>query len=161
VAILIVWIISISLAAVQLYVGRIEEVKGEEASATLTTTTTNMSTIRDHHLYDGSVSVSNLVTPTTAAEHGLESSPEEKIYTCNEAWGSEYIRQKYTLFIIFAVYIIPVFILGYTYTCIICIIKQTTHPGNANASRDMMYNKSKNKVVKMLIILVCVFTICW
>lgn len=50
---------------------------------------------------------------------------------------------------------------GYTYTCIGCIIKQSKHPGNSDTARDMNYNKSKNKVVKMLIVLVCAFTLCW
>ena len=51
--------------------------------------------------------------------------------------------------------------LGYTSTCIACIVKQATQPGNANANRDLNFTKSKKKVIKMLIVLVCVFTLCW
>jgi hypothetical protein len=49
----------------------------------------------------------------------------------------------------------------YTYTCIACILKQATQPGNADASRDMNFTKSKKKVIKMLITLCTVFTLCW
>ncbi|CAF0851698.1 unnamed protein product [Brachionus calyciflorus] len=126
-SILIVWIISVSLASVQLFVARIQE----------------------------DISYSNSTTSTNDTLNYV------KRYTCNEVWDSIEKQQTYTLFNFFAVYLIPVFILGYTYSCIACIIKQTTHPGNADVHRDMNYNKSKNKVVKMLILLVCVFTMCW
>lgn len=82
-------------------------------------------------------------------------------YTCNEIWGEEDFRRVYTLFNFFAIYLIPVGMLIYTYARIAFILKKSTPPGNSNASRDMNYNKSKNKVIKMLIILVCAFTLCW
>ena len=57
--------------------------------------------------------------------------------------------------------LLSLFLTGYTYTCIGCIIKQSKHPGNSEAARDNNYNKSKNKVVKTLTLLVCAFTLCW
>lgn len=156
IAILMVWIVSIMLASVQLYVARVRETDGPEEDGSFSSTS-NASSITT--TATATTSVYSLMAGASAVTKPKREI--EKIIQCNEEWGSLSKRQTYTLFNFFAVYLIPVFILGYTYTCIICIIKQTTHPGNADASRDMMYNKSKNKVVKMLIVLVCVFTICW
>lgn len=127
--ILIVWILSIALASVQLFVARVQE------------NTTQFVT------FDNDTNSSSIVT-----------SVSDK--TCNENW-SETDRKTYTIFNLFAVYLIPVAILGYTYTCIGYIVKHATHPGNSDTVRDLNYNKSKSKVVKMLIVLVCVFTLCW
>lgn len=150
ITILIVWIISISLASVQLFVARVEDsvIKSSVFDNITNMTTTKLNT--------------------------------QKV--CIEIWN-ESDRKTYTIFNLFAVYLIPVIILGkwtnifclmpvvilnrvwiktgYTYTCIGCIIKQSTHPGNSDATRDNNYNKSKSKVVKTLIILVCVFALCW
>jgi hypothetical protein len=126
---MIVWIISIALASIQLFVSRVETV-------TILVDRTNSSADNGKFYYQPLNDSSN------------RSKNYEKIitYQCNEIWNTE-IRQAYTLFNFFAVYLIPVFILAYTYTCIACIIKATTHPGNADVCRDMHYNKSKRKVV--------------
>ena len=149
-AILAVWIISISLASVQLFVARIQELPDEIEFANST-------------IFANQISIETANTENNSIRDVQPRAPplNPVKYACNERWNTIQRQQTYTLFNFFAVYLIPVFILGYTYSCIACIIKQTTHPGNADASRDQNYNKSKNKVVKMLILLVCVFTICW
>lgn len=78
-SILIVWIISISLASVQLFVARTQEFE--------------------------SYTPQNLTFSNQSADH-------LKQYTCNEVWDSIEKQQTYTLFNFFAVYLIPVFILG-------------------------------------------------
>nr|QVK46033.1 G protein-coupled receptor [Proales similis] len=138
VAILLVWLVSILLASVQLFVARLQPEK--------------------HPTYDRSYFGSGLNASLVFNQSIVK---EITTYTCNENWSSKSTRQTYTLFNFFAVYLIPVFILGYTYTRVAFIIKQTNYPGNADQSRDMNYNRSKSKVIKMLIVLVCAFTLCW
>ena len=145
--ILIVWIVSLSLASVMLFVGRVQKVKiGVEK--------TNKTNKRMFYIpkYDNESEIQELLNDTNLEIFDINQ--------CTENWNPE-ARKVYTLFSFFVAYLIPVFVLAYTYTCIACIIKSTTHPGNADASRDMQSNKSKRKVIKMLIVLVCTFTLCW
>lgn len=79
ISIIIVWLISISLASVQLFVARTQEF---ETYAPQNWTYSN------------------------------RSANNVKKYTCNEVWDSIEKQQTYTLFNFFAVYLIPVFILG-------------------------------------------------
>ena len=146
-----VWSVSISLSSVQLFVGRVQTVPLAIERSNSTNGT------RNGTMY---------FVPNNSNQNSMNHSifryyERVELYQCGEDWSSDTYRQAYTLFNFFAVYLIPVFILAYTYTCIACIIKSTTHPGNADASRDMQSNKSKRKVVKMLIVLVCAFTLCW
>jgi hypothetical protein len=87
-AILFVWIISIGLGSVQLFVAKMEE-------------------LPDYFTHSSSVpnneTVSNFTTVLMTTN---------KRYTCNEVWDSIEKQQTYTLFNFFAVYLIPVFILG-------------------------------------------------
>lgn len=78
-SILIVWIISISLASVQLFVARTQEFES--------------------------------YLPQNLTFLNKSTSPVKQ-YTCNEVWDSIAKQQTYTLFNFFAVYLIPVFILG-------------------------------------------------
>jgi hypothetical protein len=144
--ILTVWIVSISLSSVQLFVGRVQTVPLAVERSNSTNRTSNGT------MY---------FVPNNANHSIFRYYERVELYQCGEDWSSDKYRQAYTLFNFFAVYLIPLFILAYTYTRIACIIKTTTHPGNADVSRDMQSNKSKRKVIKMLIILVCAFTLCW
>ena len=81
-AILFVWILSITLGSVQLFVARMEELQNFSSS-----------TLNN----DSNLTISQRVV---------------KQYTCNEVWDSIEKQQTYTLFNFFAVYLIPVFILG-------------------------------------------------
>lgn len=143
----IVWAISISLASVQLFVARVQVLDDEEVDNT---------------------NNNNLTLPTVSPfqlkERLISSTPKskyQKTYTCNEVWESREKQQMYTLFNFITVYLIPVFVLAYTYTSLGCIIKRATQPGNANTNRDLNFTKSKKKVIKMLIVLVLLFLICW
>jgi hypothetical protein len=88
-AILFVWIISIGLGSVQLFVAKMEELPDYFSHS---------STIYNNE------SISNSSTVLMTAN---------KKYTCNEVWDSIEKQQTYTLFNFFAVYLIPVFILGF------------------------------------------------
>lgn len=86
IAILFVWIISIGLGSVQLFVAKMEELPDYyNNSPTNNESLSNFTTV--------------LITTN-------------KRYTCNEVWDSIEKQQTYTLFNFFAVYLIPVFILG-------------------------------------------------
>ena len=129
--ILIVWIISIALSSVQLFVGRVE--------------TVTFAVERTKGNSNGGIMY--YVPLNQSHNNNSIFKYYERVvqYQCNENWNTE-TRQAYTLFNFFAVYLIPVFMLAYTYTCIAYIIKSTTHPGNADVYRDMHSNKSKRKV---------------
>ncbi len=117
-----VWIISTALASVQLFVARLEPISRHE----------------DNLIYNRSECIANC----TISIH-----PRARVaYACNEIWNSNESRQNYTLFNFFAIYLIPLSVLAFTYTCIGFIINSTTRPGNADYNRDMHYNKSKKKV---------------
>lgn len=97
---MIVWVISVCLASVQLFVARMQLIEDEEETLTPNTNKTivdfeSFSYENSSHFY--SKQSQNM---------------QEKIYTCNEVWDTTLRQQIYTLFNFFAVYLIPVFFLG-------------------------------------------------
>ena len=88
----IVWIISICLASVQLFVARVQVLEDDEEILT-----------NNKSYYLNSTLFPPKLKPFYASD---------KIYTCNEVWESTQKQQRYTLFNFFAVYLIPVFFLG-------------------------------------------------
>ncbi|KAF5298675.1 hypothetical protein FQR65_LT09655 [Abscondita terminalis] len=84
-------------------------------------------------------------------------------YLCHEDWsnvGPEY-ENIYTVTIMFLQYIIPFSVLLFTYTSIGIVIWCHRIPGEAENSRDQRIAKSKRKMVKMMVTVVFVFTVCW
>jgi hypothetical protein len=139
---LIVWIIAISLASVQLFVARLEPL--EESNHLID----NIYNYTSDYIIN--CTEFNACSNNNSNSNFYLSTKKIITYACNEIWSSADSRQTYTLFNFFAVYLIPLFILAFTYTCIACIINSTTHPGNADYSRDMHYNKSKKKVCESI-----------
>ncbi|XP_077999589.1 RYamide receptor-like [Glandiceps talaboti] len=85
----------------------------------------------------------------------------QTIYFCKE-WLSEFKFAKvYEIFMMAIAYVIPLCILAYTYCSIGVRLWGRTIPGNADQVRDQSQAKAKKKVIKMLIIVVVLFTICW
>ncbi|XP_052068701.1 neuropeptide Y receptor type 5-like [Mytilus californianus] len=80
---------------------------------------------------------------------------------CIETWESAESRRIYTIFILLFTYIIPLLILAITYTIVGIILWKRTAPGNEDYARDRQRLKSKIKIVKMLVIVVAVFGLCW
>jgi hypothetical protein len=103
VAIIIVWIISVALASVQLFVARIQEMPDEEFSPSAGLAPSNTS------LNESFSSVTNSPLAMLSRSRHILSA---KRYACNENWENHQRQQTYTLFNFFAVYLIPVFILG-------------------------------------------------
>ncbi|XP_068909598.1 RYamide receptor [Tenebrio molitor] len=84
-------------------------------------------------------------------------------YLCTEDYskvGVEYGR-IYTKILMFLQYIIPSVVLLFTYTSIGVVIWCHRIPGEAENSRDQRIARSKTKMIKMMVTVVCVYTICW
>ena len=106
---MIVWIISISLASVQLFVARMQLIEDEEEMPT-------DNNINNTKTFNKFVSYSYQNSTQFYSRQAL--TIQEKIYTCNEVWETNLKQQIYTLFNFFAVYLIPVFFLGnHSKTC--------------------------------------------
>ncbi|XP_064633972.1 RYamide receptor-like isoform X2 [Lineus longissimus] len=110
----VIWLISLALSSVQLYVGR--------------------------------------AVPQTHYSAALD---------CSENWPNETWTRGYTIFILVITYIIPLSILTFTYSFVGKKLWQRTAPGNADEARDTQQLRSKRKVIKMLVVVVVLFGICW
>ncbi|NP_001280539.1 RYamide receptor [Tribolium castaneum] len=84
-------------------------------------------------------------------------------YICAEEYskvGQEY-GDLYTKVLMFLQYVIPSLVLLFTYTSIGVVIWCHRIPGEAENSRDQRIAKNKTKMIKMMVTVVCVYTICW
>lgn len=119
-----VWLAAIGVAAVQLYVGRVEEAYSD---------------------YDDTSS--------------------DLIYRdCREIWEDESDRKKYTVFILCVTYLIPLFILTTVYIDIGRILSRRAKPGgivDSLSETDRCPMDAKRKVIKMLVIVLVTFCLCW
>ncbi|XP_045212427.2 RYamide receptor-like [Mercenaria mercenaria] len=83
------------------------------------------------------------------------------IIACQEQWDNMNDRKIYTVFIFVITYLIPLLILSITYSIVGILLWKRISPGNRDHARDMHQLRSKRKVVKMLIIVVAMFGVCW
>lgn len=83
------------------------------------------------------------------------------IYKCIEVWPTPESRKIYTVCLFLCTYIIPLFILSITYSIVGILLWKRTAPGNKDQTRDLHRLRSKIKIVKMLVIVVAVFGVCW
>ncbi|XP_048764640.2 prolactin-releasing peptide receptor-like [Ostrea edulis] len=83
------------------------------------------------------------------------------IYKCEEVWPSQESRKIYTVCLFLCTYIIPLLILSITYSIVGILLWKRTAPGNKDQTRDLHRLRSKIKIVKMLVIVVAVFGVCW
>ncbi|XP_045468643.1 RYamide receptor [Harmonia axyridis] len=84
-------------------------------------------------------------------------------YVCRENYeevGPEYGRLYSTVLMVLQ-YLIPFMVLLLSYTSIAVVIWCHRIPGEAENSRDKRIARNKRKMVKMMVTVVCVFTICW
>lgn len=80
---------------------------------------------------------------------------------CQEHWDDMEYRKIYTVSLFVITYLIPLLILSITYSIVGILLWKRITPGNRDHARDMQQLRSKRKVVKMLIIVVAMFGICW
>ncbi|XP_074649139.1 QRFP-like peptide receptor [Tubulanus polymorphus] len=91
----------------------------------------------------------------------LTFNPATGTQICNESWPSPHWRSGYTIFILVLTYLVPLLILTFTYAFVGRKLWQRTTPGNADEIRDTQQLKSKRKVIKMLVVVVVLFGVCW
>ena len=99
----------------------------------------------------------------------VEFSPVSNAYHCWFALPGEDLTQNETfrvlkifhicLFVI--IYALPLFITIIIYTLICRIMIQRTIPGNSSDSNRVVVDRSRRKVVRLLIIICVVFALCW
>ncbi|XP_076393375.1 RYamide receptor-like isoform X1 [Megachile rotundata] len=82
-------------------------------------------------------------------------------YICKEVWPTIENRYYYSIALLVLQYVIPIMVLMYTYTSIAVMVWGKRPPGEADNVRDQRMARSKKKMVKMIVTVVIVFTICW
>ncbi|XP_076072407.1 substance-P receptor-like [Mytilus galloprovincialis] len=110
--------------------------------------------------------VSTLSAVPYALFHTIESMfklkdlPERKM--CVVKWPSENFRTLYGAYLIILQYVVPLSIITFSYIRITCRKWGNALQGNETClPRGRARNTNRKKVVKMLIIVVCLFAFCW
>ncbi|KAF6211616.1 hypothetical protein GE061_012129 [Apolygus lucorum] len=85
---------------------------------------------------------------------------EEKPF-CQENGLSKDELQAYRIILVLVQYFIPLSIISYAYARMALRLWGSRAPGNAQHSRDRNLLKNKKKVIKMLVIVVALFGLCW
>ncbi|CAG2116754.1 unnamed protein product, partial [Medioppia subpectinata] len=80
------------------------------------------------------------------------------LYDCRELWDQELGGKVYTGLIFVTTFIVPMFALSFLYISIGVTARHTV-PGNSNG--DHVQQQNRVKIVKMLVILVISFAVCW
>ncbi|XP_014599240.1 PREDICTED: neuropeptide Y receptor isoform X1 [Polistes canadensis] len=101
--------------------------------------------------------VSELVQPVNGTDRYVQCNR----FICKENWTSERNRYYYTISLLVVQYLVPLMVLLFTYTSIAIIVWGKRPPGEAENTRDQRMARSKRKMVKMMITVVLVFTMCW
>ncbi|ESN92757.1 hypothetical protein HELRODRAFT_119463, partial [Helobdella robusta] len=74
---------------------------------------------------------------------------------------NDQIAATYAFYLAVVQYMIPLLLMSVAYSRIIYHLSTTARPGFALDSRDTIIKKNKEKVVKMLVVVVIVFALCW
>ncbi|XP_043525960.1 RYamide receptor-like [Frieseomelitta varia] len=82
-------------------------------------------------------------------------------YICVEVWPSMENKYYYSIALLVLQYVIPITVLMFTYTSIAVMVWGKRPPGEAENVRDQRMARSKRKMIKMMVTVVIVFTICW
>ncbi|XP_034240392.1 RYamide receptor-like, partial [Thrips palmi] len=82
-------------------------------------------------------------------------------WVCQEVWPSAESRQHYSMALMSLQYLAPSCVLLYTYARIAVVIWVKRTPGEAENSRDRRFACAKRKMIKMMVVVVAGYTICW
>ncbi|XP_034943887.1 RYamide receptor [Chelonus insularis] len=82
-------------------------------------------------------------------------------YICQEQWPSAHQRYYYSIALLVLQYLVPLIVLIFTYSSIAIKVWGKRPPGEAENIRDQRMAKSKRKMIKMMMTVVTVFTVCW
>ncbi|XP_021357145.1 prolactin-releasing peptide receptor-like [Mizuhopecten yessoensis] len=80
---------------------------------------------------------------------------------CSEIWPSVQVQRFYSVALFVIIYLLPLLVLSVAYSIVGFVLWKRTTPGNRDQMRDMLQLRSKIKVLKMLILVVLMFGICW
>ncbi|KAH3869386.1 hypothetical protein DPMN_032549 [Dreissena polymorpha] len=80
---------------------------------------------------------------------------------CEEVWDNVTAQSVYNFIILLFQYFIPLGILIFAYSRIILVLWIKKTPGEAVSDRDKRMALSKKKIIKMLIVVVIIYAICW
>ncbi|KAF4524398.1 hypothetical protein B566_EDAN009314 [Ephemera danica] len=98
--------------------------------------------------------VSRLVQPSSHHE-------ECDLYQCTEVWSSIDAQKYYSFALLALQYALPLSILIFTHSRIAFEVWGRQAPGEAHNSRDRRMARNKRKMVKMMVVVVIVYTTCW
>ncbi|KAE8748892.1 RYamide Receptor 1 [Frankliniella occidentalis] len=82
-------------------------------------------------------------------------------WVCQEVWPSPESRQYYSLVLMSLQYLAPSCVLLFTYARIAVVIWVKRTPGEAENARDRRFARAKRKMIKMMVVVVAGYTICW
>ncbi|RZF41430.1 hypothetical protein LSTR_LSTR000144 [Laodelphax striatellus] len=102
--------------------------------------------------------------PIFTVSHLSQPSPWHKScqrFICTENWESKEYQGFYTFLLLIMQYVVPFTVLVFTYTRIAVVVWGKRIPGEAENSRDVRMARSKKKMIKMMVTVVVVFTVCW
>ncbi|KAK3090616.1 hypothetical protein FSP39_013157 [Pinctada imbricata] len=80
---------------------------------------------------------------------------------CSPHWPSPEFGKYYHLYLLLVQYLVPLIIINFSYFRIVHRIWGNKAPGHGMDRRDNIRARNRKKVVKMLIIVVCLFVLCW
>ncbi|KAL7288221.1 hypothetical protein TKK_0017769 [Trichogramma kaykai] len=84
-----------------------------------------------------------------------------KLAMCMENWEDPKRRFHYSTMMLILQYAFPLGILVHSYSVIAIFVWGNKPPGEAENNRDERFARSKKKMIKMMVLVVIVFTICW
>ncbi|XP_077981931.1 prolactin-releasing peptide receptor-like [Glandiceps talaboti] len=103
----------------------------------------------------------SLAVVQTVFTKARRSSHDADIHYCDEWKPQTQLYELYEVFVVLSTYFLPLIVLMYTYARIGAKLWGRSLPGNAHNNRDRSYAASKKRVVKMLIVVVVTFAVCW
>ncbi|KAL4706596.1 hypothetical protein ACJJTC_009008, partial [Scirpophaga incertulas] len=80
---------------------------------------------------------------------------------CLEKWSEPVQSQHYTCALLALQFLLPLSVLICTYARIAHVVWGGRPPGEAQTVRDSRMQRSKRKMIKMMVTVVVVFTVCW
>ncbi|CAH0725252.1 unnamed protein product, partial [Brenthis ino] len=80
---------------------------------------------------------------------------------CSERWSSLHQSEQYTCALLILQFALPLAALVCTYGRIAGVVWGLRPPGEAETVRDSRIQHSKRKMIKMMLTVVAVFTVCW
>ncbi|KAL0832663.1 hypothetical protein ABMA28_000854 [Loxostege sticticalis] len=84
-----------------------------------------------------------------------------KVDICSELWSNPKHSEQYTVALLALQFALPLTALVCTYARIAHVVWGGRPPGEAQTVRDSRMQHSKRKMIKMMVTVVAVFTVCW